>query len=118
MKKTAADLAREQLAASMVTNKTVTPRPEQPREKAEPVKTQPKKDKPAPIGKGYKSALFSLYDEDVKKVNEIVKFMVNRDRKVNASHAVRLALRSVALTDSLLDYDDEIRAQDGRRKAL
>lgn len=109
MKKlSAAEIAKSQLAASLGVNKTDTPRPEAPKKK---------ETSKAPKKGGYKPSLYTLYPEDLFKIQGIIKFMTANNRKANASHAVRLALRSCALTDDLLSYDDEINAQDGRKKA-
>ena len=126
-----AELARQQLVETMANNNTSIPAPE---EKTAPEgagegmrqhsssRTTGREESTGREkisgrqGEGYKATLISLYPNDVDKIQEIIKFVVNRGRKANASTAVRLALRSVALTDSLLDYEQEMQLDDMRRK--
>ncbi len=52
-------------------------------------------------------ATFSLRDEEMQSVNDIVKFLIIHDRPSTKTAAVRLALLSVKLDESLLALYDK-----------
>lgn len=110
------------LAQSLETNLTKVPDQEIPEPVTKPKVNSEKRERskavePESESKArYKNYVYSLYPEDQQKIDEIIFFLHKRGERVNASHAVRLALRSVVLSDNLLSLHNEVKSNDGRRK--
>lgn len=59
----------------------------------------------------------SLYESDLKRIDEIKDFMKQRGfRNLSDSEALRLACRGVELREQLLTLYQSMQNQDGRRK--
>ena len=58
----------------------------------------------------------SLYGTDTDRINEVMKFMLNKGRRISASNAIQLCLRSAKLDDGLVRLLETIRKEDNRRK--
>jgi len=58
----------------------------------------------------------SLFPADYERMNQIIAFMLKQGVRVNASMALRLALRTARIDAGLLMVLKQVEAEDGRRK--
>jgi Tfp pilus assembly protein PilO len=58
----------------------------------------------------------SLFQTDVTRLNRIRTFMESHGKRISASHAIKLALRTSTISTELLTAMTEIEKEDGRGK--
>ena len=78
--------------------------------------TKPKMAAQEPVK--YKSKVISitLYPRDLDRIDEIIDFMRDNQRRITRSDAIKLALRGVPLNKQMADLYPKIQNEDGRRK--
>ena len=67
----------------------------------------------APAQKSQKLSI-TLYKTDIEKIDAIYSLAASNGKRVSTSDVVKLALRSMTVSPSLLKTLDAIRAEDGR----
>lgn len=85
-----------------------------------PLKAIAKAPAPAPASKGQSiKASFTLFPTDSARVEEIAMALAKRGRRITASHAIRLALRSVKIDENkMIALLDEMADEDGRSRSF
>jgi hypothetical protein len=69
-----------------------------------------------PAERKCKKCSFSIYAPDLARLDAIRSFMATRGQHISESQAVRLALRTAALTPEMDKLLDAMRSEDGRGK--
>jgi len=79
--------------------------------KKTPARTSP----PAPADRKCTKLSISLFETDVKRLNEICSYMAAQGQRISTSQAVKLALRTAPLSDALTEALNAAKAEDGRK---
>ena len=80
-----------------------------------PTKAKPQAATPPAPGGCHKLSV-SLYDADLTRLDSIEDYMRARGHRISRSQAIKLAVRTAPLNESLVDALEAIRREDGRGK--
>ena len=57
----------------------------------------------------------SVFDEDLRRVDAILDYMLSHGHRISTSQAIKLALRTAPLSDELLAALEAVKSEDGRK---